>query len=324
MADPLRPRPVDVALFGESLLGQSTEPNYSGAPSFLRRRWTRTLEGVDVAVFGVPLDVATSNRPGARFGPRAIRAASSILDGDPVYPFGVDIFSELVTVDVGDAVFDYGRLEDLPAAIEQQARALVEAGVHVFALGGDHFLTWPMLRATAAKHGPVALVHFDAHQDTWPDDGRRIDHGTMIARAATDRVIVPERSIQVGIRTHAPQTCGIEIIHGYELPRLTPEELAMRIRGRIGDHKAYLTFDIDCLDPAFAPGTGTPVCGGPSSAYVLATMRALADVHWVGGDVVEVAPAYDHAEITALAAATIGQVYLGLLAERKEKGLPIL
>ncbi|KPL51015.1 agmatinase [Prosthecomicrobium hirschii] len=315
--DPLRPRPTDNAVFGPSLLGGAAEPTYGGVLSFMRRRLTRDLAGVDAVVWGIPFDSAVSNRSGARFGPQAIRRASAIFDGDPQYPFEADPFAALAVVDYGDAVWDYGRPWEAHGLIERQAREILDAGCHLFSLGGDHSVTWPLLKAHAAVYGALGLVMFDAHQDTWPDDGERIDHGSFVLRAVREGVIDPDRSIQVGIRTHAPETCGIEIIHGYELDDIGIFGVIRRIENRVGSGAAYMTFDIDCLDPAFAPGTGTPVAGGLSSREALSILRALGDIGFVGGDVVEVAPAYDHADITAIAASTVAQTYLGVLAETR-------
>jgi agmatinase len=323
--DPLAPRPVDRALDSDFRYGQSTEPNYSGVVSFLRRVYSRDPSGFDVTVWGVPLDTTVSNRPGTRFGPRAIREASTILDGDPVYPFGLDIFAELSVCDSGDAVFDYGYPAEMPAAIEAQAAARLATGAHLLTLGGDHFLTYPVLKALVKKLGrPVALLHFDAHQDTWDDvDDARIDHGTMISRAVADGLIIPEKSIQVGIRTHAPADRGIAVVSGFDVADLGPAATASRILAHIGDTPVYLTFDIDALDPAYAPGTGTPVCGGLSTREALAILRRLEPLDLKGGDVVEVSPPYDHAGVTALAGATIAQYYLGLLSARKLAGKSI-
>ncbi|MDQ4061352.1 MAG: agmatinase [Pseudomonadota bacterium] len=310
------PRPTDNAFLGASLHGQAMEPNYAGALSFLRRRYSRDLAGVDAVVWGVPLDTTVSNRPGTRFGPRAIRAASAILDGDPVYPFAFDPFATLAVVDYGDCVWDYGLPETVPEEIERQAAEILESGAQLVSLGGDHFITYPLLRAHAARHGPLALVQFDSHQDTWPDDRRRMDHGTMIARAVAEGLIRPERSIQVGIRAHSPTHHGLGIVFAAEVPDLGVASVVRRILERVGDAKAYLTFDIDALDPAFAPGTGTPVCGGLSTREALGMVRGIGSLDFVGMDVVEVSPPYDHAEVTALTAATIAQCYLCLLAAR--------
>ena len=322
--DSLGPRPVDRALDPDFRYGQSTEPNYSGAVSFLRRVYAHDLSGFDVAVWGVPLDTSVSNRPGARFGPRALRDASTILDGDPVYPFGADIFEKLAVADTGDAVFDYGYPAEMPEAIETQAAVRLAEGVHLVSLGGDHFITYPVLKALTKRiGGPVALIQFDAHQDTWDDRDGRIDHGTFVTRLVREGVIAPEKSIQVGIRTHAPADYGIEIVDGYDVARLGAEGVAQRIKARVGDMPAYITFDIDCLDPAFAPGTGTPVCGGLSSREALSILMGLESLNLKGFDVVEVSPPYDHANVTALAGATLAHYYLGLLARRKAAGLPI-
>ena len=320
-ADPLYPRPIDDALKPSRRFGESTEANYAGAVSFLRRPYAPSAE---VAVWGVPLDTSVSNRPGTRFGPRAIREASTIMCGDPAYPFTFDIFGDLAVVDTGDCSLDYGRIEQMPAAIEAQAAERYATGAHLVTLGGDHFLTYPVLKALVAKLGrPVALVQFDAHQDTWDDDGSRIDHGTMITRAVRDGLIVPERSIQIGIRTNAPTDCGISIVDGLLCDELGALATASRILGHVEDTPVYVTFDIDCLDPAYAPGTGTPVSGGVSSAFAIQCLRRLGALDLKGFDVVEVSPPYDHAGVTSLAAAHLGQLYLGLLAERKRAGKAI-
>ncbi len=207
----------------------------------------------------------------------------------------------------------------IACSIEREATKILKSGAFLLSLGGDHFVTWPLLKAHAAIHGPLALVQFDAHQDTWPDDGKRIDHGSFVGRAVKEGIIDPDRSIQIGIRTHAPDTFGIKILHGYEVEEMRASDIAYAIVERTGGKKTYVTFDIDCLDPAFAPGTGTPVAGGPSSARILSTLRQLTQVDIVGADVVEVAPAYDHADITAIAGSMVAMHYLGLLAERKAR-----
>lgn len=314
---PLRPRDIDTAIHAESLMGGSHEPLYCGVLSFMRRKYTRNLAGVDVAVWGIPFDAAVSNRPGARFGPQGVRRASAILEGDPQYPFRADPFENMAVIDYGDCSLDYGRHDHVPAQIEGQARLVLEAGVRLLSIGGDHYVTWPLLKAHAKTFGPMALVQFDAHQDTWFDEEARIDHGSFVARAARAGIIRPERSIQIGIRTHAPEDCGIEIIYGEEVESLGVLGVVERILKRVGDAPTYLTFDIDCLDPAFAPGTGTPVAGGLSSREALMILRRLGGLDIVGADVVEVAPAYDHADITSIAAAAVIQHYLGLLAERR-------
>ncbi|MFO1038733.1 MAG: agmatinase [Geminicoccaceae bacterium] len=314
--DRRRPRPVDNAVYGP-LKGGVSEPTYGGVLSFMRRRYTRDLNGVDVVVWGIPFDAAVSNRPGTRFGPQAIRRASAIFDGDPQWPFGFDPYERLTVVDYGDCVFDYGRIAEVPACIHTQAAEILATGAKLVSLGGDHSVTYPLLQAHAERHGPLALVQFDAHQDTWHDEDDRVDHGSFVGGAVRKGLIDPARSIQVGIRTVAPETCGIEILDGEAVQDLGVRGIVDRIVARVGSGPAYLTFDIDCLDPAFAPGTGTPVAGGPSSAQMLMVLRRLGAIDWVGLDVVEVSPPYDHADITAIAGATVALYGIGLLAERR-------
>ena len=308
---------IDHAFTATSLTSAATDPTFAGALSFMRRRFTKDLAGVDAVVWGIPFDAATSNRPGARFGPQAIRRASAIFDNDPQYPFDRDLFADLAVIDYGDCLLDYGNHQDTPEAIEGQAKAILDAGAFLLTLGGDHFVTWPLLKAHAALHGPLALVQFDAHQDTWFDDNRRIDHGSFVARAVRDGIIDSAHSVQIGIRTHAPEDFGIRLVHGHALEEMTAAEVSRLILDHVGGRPAYLTFDIDCLDPAFAPGTGTPVAGGPSSAKILSVLQRLGDLDIRGADVVEVAPAYDPADVTAIAAATVAMYMLGLHAGRK-------
>lgn len=310
---------IDHAITARSLTSAATDPTHAGVLSFMRRVYTKSLKAAEAVVWGIPFDAAVSNRPGARFGPQAIRRASAIFDNDPQYPFERDLFENLAVIDYGDCLLDYGNHTKTPATIEREAAKILKSDAFLLTLGGDHFITWPLLKAHAAKYGPLALVQFDAHQDTWFDDGKRIDHGSFVARAVRDGIIDPDHSIQIGIRTHAPEDCGIRIIYGHEVEDMSAAAIADAILKRTNGRKTYLTFDIDCLDPAFAPGTGTPVAGGPSSAKMLSVLRKLTALDFVGADVVEVAPAYDHADITAIAGATIAMYYLGLLAERKER-----
>jgi agmatinase len=307
---------IDNAFTARAVRGAATDPTYAGALSFMRRRYSKEIDGADAVVLGIPFDAAVSNRPGARFGPQAIRRASAIFDNDPQYPFSRDLFEEMAVVDYGDVLLDYGNHKKTPGLIETEAAKVIASGAFLLSLGGDHFVTWPLLKAHAAKHGPLALVHFDAHQDTWDDDGERIDHGSFVARAVREGVIDAAHSIQIGIRTHAPEDFGIRILHGYEVEDMGAQQIADTILAQVGDRPVYLTFDIDCLDPAFAPGTGTPVAGGPSSAKILSVLRKLGALDIRGADVVEVAPAYDHADITAIAGATVAMYMLGLKSER--------
>ncbi|MGF0536470.1 agmatinase [Agrobacterium sp. ES01] len=307
---------IDHAFTASSLTSAATDPTYAGALSFMRRKYTKDLTGAEAVVWGIPFDAATSNRPGARFGPLAIRRASAIMDNDPQYPFERDLFEAMPTIDYGDCLLDYGNHWQTPDTIEEEATKILSSANFLLTLGGDHFVTWPVLKAHAAKHGPMALVQFDAHQDTWFDDDKRIDHGSFVARAVRDGTINPDRSIQIGIRTHAPEDCGIRIVYGHQVEDMRPGDIASLIVSHTGGLPTYVTFDIDCLDPAYAPGTGTPVSGGPSSAKMLSVLRGLGQLDIRGGDVVEVAPAYDHADITAIAGSTVAMYLLGLHAER--------
>lgn len=308
---------TDQAFRKKSLYGRNPEMTYSGALSFMRRKYTRDLAGVDIAVSGIPFDAATSYRPGARFGPAAVRAASTQLSELLAFPTGIDPFDKLAVIDYGDCTLDYGFPEKAVEQIEAHALEILGAGASMLTFGGDHFVTYPLLKAHAKHHGPVALVHFDAHTDTWDDKDGRLDHGTMFTRALKEGLIDHESSIQIGIRTHNENTRGIQILDAPWVHEHSAQTAIEQIVERVGDKPAYLTFDIDCLDPAFAPGTGTPVVGGLSSAQALAILRGLGDLNFIGADVVEVAPAYDHADITAIAAATIAHDYLVLMAEKK-------
>jgi agmatinase len=310
---------IDHAFTARKTIGAASDPTYAGALSFMRRKFSKDVKAADAVVWGIPFDAAVSNRPGARFGPQAMRRASAIFDNDPQYPFSRDLFDTMSVVDYGDCLLDYGHHQRTPSTIEREASKILKSGAFLLSLGGDHFVTWPLLKAHAAVHGPLALLHFDAHQDTWFDDDRRIDHGSFVARAVRDGIIDPDRSIQIGIRTHAPENFGIKILYGHEIEDMRPADIAYAIAERTGGKKTYLTFDIDCLDPAFAPGTGTPVAGGPSSSKILSVLRQLGHVDIIGADVVEVAPAYDHADITAIAGATVAMHFLGLLAEKKAR-----
>ena len=293
------------------------EMTYGGALSFLRRRYSRELAGVDVAVMGVPFDNAVTNRPGCRLGPRAIRAASAQLAELKAFPFGFDLMESLAVVDWGDCFLDPHHPETVAPAVEAAAAAIIATGTRLLTLGGDHFITWPLLRAHAARLGPLALIHVDAHGDLWPDDPGRMDHGTMMGRAIREGLVDPARSTQIGIRTFHDEAMGLEIltapwVHRHGIAAATETAVA-----RAGEAPVYLSFDIDALDPAFAPGTGTPVAGGLASWQALELVRGLAPLDLVGMDLVEVSPPFDHAETTALAAAHIAHDWLCTLAARR-------
>ena len=272
--------------------------------------------GAAITVAGIPFDLGTTNRPGARFGPEAIRGASRMLvDGD--HPaFACDPAS-LGVCDIGNFEIALGDIPATLALIETQA-----AGInHLISLGGDHSITLPLLRALAPKHGPLGLIHFDAHLDTWPESfGQRFGHGSPFFHAIEGHLVDPQRMVQIGIRSpvqqdvvHWTRDQGVTIIAAESVHERGPAAIAADIRAVVGSGPTYLTFDIDALDPAFAPGTGTPEIGGLASWQAQSILRRLTGLNFVGMDVVEVAPAYDTAEITALAAATFAWEYLALL-----------
>jgi agmatinase len=305
---------VDAAFTRETLKGHTFENTFSGATSFLRRRYTKDLAGVDIAVTGIPFDQAVTNRPGTRLGPRAIREASSLQPYDP--PYGWDGYAPLdalAITDYGDMAFDYAHTADVPARIEAHIATILNAGAAAITLGGDHSITLPILRAHAAVHGPLALIQVDAHTDTWPDDDpSRIDHGTFCYTAVKEGLIDVERSSHIGIRTVVEDNLGIAIHDAREVHDAGPSAIAAAVKARAGDAPTYLSFDIDGLDPAFAPGTGTPVWGGLSSAQAAILLRDLAGINLVGGDVVEVSPPFDPSGITAVAGAHVAMELLCL------------
>ncbi len=300
----------------EGLIGRKTDMTFGGALSFLRRLYTRDLTHADIAVSGICFDMGTSNRPGARFGPRSIREASVGLAELHAYPWGFDPFDTLAVVDYGDCFLDWGHPEDAPELIEAHADSILATDTQMVTFGGDHFITYPLLRAHAKKHGPLSLIHFDAHCDTWEDDPGRLDHGSMFLRALREGIINPATSVQIGIRTMNSETHGFTILGAPWVHREGIPAVLNVVGEVVGDTPAYLTFDIDCLDPAFAPGTGTPVSGGLTTAQALDAIRGLTNVNIVGMDVVEVAPAYDISEITAIAAATIAHDFICTQAVR--------
>jgi len=294
-------------------------PSYAGALSFMRRKYTRDLAGVDVAVTGIPLDLATTNRPGARFGPRAIRAATPGISWERPWPWDIDPFDHLAVVDYGDCEFDAGQPDTIVAFIQKHIASILEGGAASLVLGGDHFVTYPVLKAYAAVHGPLSLVQFDAHSDTWSENTKRLDHGTMFYHAVKEGLVDDRRSVQIGLRTTNDEPMDFNILDARWVQGNGPASTAERIKEIVGNNKVYLTFDIDCLDPAFAPGTGTPVCGGLSTFQALEIIRGLSGINLVGMDVVEVAPAYDVGEVTALAAATLASEILCLYAVNEQR-----
>ncbi|MGS0496303.1 agmatinase [Pseudoalteromonas mariniglutinosa] len=290
---------------------------YSNGMTFLRQPMVQNIIDInaDVVVLGLPFDMATSGRPGARLGPDAIRRASVHLAWEETkYPWTFKLFERLKVADAGDFTYPVGDAEYFTAKLEQAATGILSQGKTILGLGGDHFVTLPLLRAHAKRFGKMALVHFDAHTDTY-SNGSRYDHGTMFYHAPKEGLIDVEHSIQIGIRTDFDQSKHeFAVIDAMTANDLSAQTIAEQIKARVGDLPVYITFDIDCLDPAFAPGTGTPVCGGLTSDKVLKVLRALKGINMIGMDVVEVSPSYDQSELTAIAAATIASELLHLWA----------
>jgi agmatinase len=304
----------------------SQSPRYTGIRTFARCPHVTEPEGVDVAVVGAPFDTATSYRPGARFGPEGIRAASMLLR--PYNPaLEVDVFPKLSVADWGDLDLIPGNAGRTTEQIAAGLASLLASGIVPVLLGGDHSVTLGALRAQAAAHGPVAVVLLDAHADTWDAYyGERYFHGTVFRRAAEEGVVAPERSLLAGMRGSlysdedlgSARGLGFDVIMGDELCRMPPEKYARRVRDRIGNGPAYLSFDIDVVDPAFAPATGTPEVGGLTSREALAFVRSLGGISFGGFDVVEVSPPYDGpGQITSLLGANIAYEFLALTAFAK-------
>jgi len=228
-----------------------------------------------------------------------------------------DPFDKLAVADVGDCMFDFGRPEKVPDEIEEHAWNIIKEGPGLLSLGGDHFIAYPVLKAHARKFGaPLSLLHFDAHSDTWADSNDRIDHGTMFYWAAKHGIVDPATSVQIGLRTTNPDTLGFNVLDAPWVHEHGIEAVIEAARKTLGDRPVYVSFDIDCLDPSFAPGTGTPVCGGLTSHQAMSILRGLKGINIIGMDVVEVAPTYDVGEITALAATHLAMEMLYLFACR--------
>jgi agmatinase len=298
-------------------------PRFAGVRTFMRAPHVTELGGVDVAVFGIPFDTATSYRTGARFGPEAIRSASVLLR--PYHPvLAVNVVESLSVVDYGDSPVSPGATERTYGQIEETMSPLVEAGVFPLALGGDHSITLAELRALARRDGPLCLVQLDSHPDTWDEYfGQKYFHGSTFKRAVEEGLLDAGRSVQAGIRGSNygaedigdAEALGFTVIPSEELRRLGGEGYAQLVKEKVGGRPVFLSFDIDFLDPAFAPGTGTPEVAGFSTAEALAFLRALRDINLVGADVVEVSPAYDGpGQQTALAAANVAFELLALKA----------
>jgi agmatinase len=290
-------------------------PTFAIRPSFLGIE--RSSPDAAICIAGIPFDLGTSNRPGARFGPAAIRQASRMLvDGD--HPASWAEIERLDLADIGDFRIAHGDILGTLAKIQEQAQALP----HLVALGGDHTITLALLRALTQRKGPVGLVHFDGHVDTWPESfGLSFGHGSPFYHAIEEGLVDPHRTIQIGIRSPMHRAIfdwtvgkGVTIVSAEDVHEAGPQAVSERIREVVGAGPVYLTFDVDALDPAFAPGTGTPEVGGIATWQARAILRRLHGIDFAGMDVVEVSPPYDVAEITALAAATMAWDYIALLA----------
>ncbi len=296
-------------------------PRFAGVRTFMRAPHVTDLDGVDAAVFGIPFDTATSFRTGPRFGPEAIRSASALLRPyNPVQE--VNLVEALSIVDYGDLPVSPGDTERTYAQVEEAMQPLANADVFPLALGGDHSITLAELRVLARKHGPLCLVQLDSHADTWEQYfGQRYFHGTTFKRAVEENLLDPRGSVQAGMRgsvygpedLRAAEELGFTVIASEELRALGAEPYARLVKATVGDRPVFLSFDVDFLDPAFAPGTGTPEVGGFSTAEALALVRSLKGINLVGADVVEVSPPYDGpGQQTALAAANIAYELLAL------------
>jgi agmatinase len=297
-------------------------PRFAGPATFARLPRRDEVDRCDVAILGVPFDAGVTYRPGARFGPAAIRAGSRLLrpyhPGLDVEPFGVQ-----QVADAGDIACNPFDIAEAIGTIERGTSEMLGGVGKIVAIGGDHTIALPLLRATRAKFGQVALVHFDAHLDTWDTYfGAPYTHGTPFRRAAEEGLFVSDRSAHVGIRgplyastdISSDRELGFTIVSSADYARTSIDDVVARLRARVGDAPVYVSIDVDVMDPAHAPGTGTPEAGGLSSRELLLTLRALDGLPIVGADVVEVAPAYDHAELTTVAASHVVYELLGLMA----------
>jgi agmatinase len=296
-------------------------PRFAGPPTFALLPRRDEVERCDVVVAGVPFDSGTTYRPGARFGPSAVRQGSRLLR--PWHPaLEVSPLAGQQVADAGDIACNPFDIKEAVDQIETAAAALLAGAGRLLAIGGDHTIAYPLLRATRQRFGPVALVHFDAHLDTWDTYfGAPLTHGTPFRRASEEGLFLPGRSAHVGIRgplfaasdLREDAELGFAVTHAMELETIGVAGVADRVRERVGDAPLYISIDIDVLDPAHAPGTGTPEAGGLTSRELLGILRSLAGCRVVGADVVEVAPAYDHAEMTAIAAAHVSYELLALM-----------
>jgi len=280
---------------------------FSNAFSYLGLPFSRECTNIDLAVLGIPYDLGTTGRSGTRHGPQGIRLASANLRWEERrWPWTFDAFKKIAIVDYGDLEFTPGETLPMINTVIEHVGKIQAQAARTLAFGGDHFVTLPLLRAVHQHHGTLALIHFDAHTDSYKESSE-YNHGCMFYHAPKEGLIDPKHSIQIGIRTEYDiEDHEFEVISAEVANDWSAADIVSAIKQRVGTMPVYLTFDIDCLDPAYAPGTGTPVVGGMSTDKALKIIRGLEKMNIVGADVVEVAPSYDYAEITSLAAATIG------------------
>ena len=319
MSDPT-PRIIEGNIVGQ--VDATVVPRFAGAPTFARLPRIDEVERADIAVLGIPFDSGTSYRPGARFGPSHIRESSRLLR--PYNPAqDAKPFALAQVVDAGDLAVNPFNIPEALEQIEAGAKALLDAGMKLVTLGGDHTIALPLLRALHAKHGPIAVVHFDAHLDTWDTYfGADYTHGTPFRRASEEGLLDKNACLHIGIRgplysdmdLKEDGDLGFKIVTATELDEIGTQGAIDALIARVGDRPVYVSIDIDVLDPAFAPGTGTPEAGGLTSRELLRIIRALNQVNLIGADIVEVAPAYDHAQITAIAASHVAYELITTMA----------
>ena len=293
---------------------------FANVQSYLGLPLSRDMDTADLVVLGIPYDLATTGRAGTRHGPQGVRMASANLRWEEKrWPWSFNAMDRLNVIDYGDLEFAPGESQSMIDTVVEAVGGINARGKKTLSIGGDNFVTMPLLRAVHQQRGPVALVHFDAHTDTYKESSE-FDHGGMFYFAPQEGLIDTAHSIQLGIRTeYNPQDHQFQVIDGAAVNDMATTDIVAAIKQRVGDMPVYLTFDIDCLDPAYAPGTGTPVAGGITTDKALKIIRGLQGLNLVGADVVEVSPAYDHAEITSLAAATIGLELIYLMASDAER-----
>lgn len=299
-------------------------PRFAGPSTFARLPQLDEVDHADISILGVPFDSGVSYRPGARFGPSHVRASSKLLRN---YNQVQDIepFAAQQVVDAGDIACNPFDIQEAIAAIDAGVRSVLDRGGRVLTIGGDHTIALPLLRVMHEAHGEIAVVHFDAHLDTWDTYfGAPVTHGTPFRRASEEGLIDKTGSMHIGIRGPLysredlanDEVLGFQVVGSHDMDDLGSRGVIQKIRARVGDRPTYVSIDIDVLDPAFAPGTGTPEAGGLTSRELLSILRAFGDLNLVGADIVEVAPAYDHADVTGVAAAHAAYELISAMAPK--------